>query len=74
MQWIKFIVITLAAILILVYEYTKLEQSDKKEKIAVGMLLIVIWLLAGVLVIWGDQLVSADRITQMYKPIQGILE
>lgn len=74
MEWIKVAGITICVILIILYEWPKMNQNQKREKVAFASLTAIGWLLALFLLFFPDMPGPTKMITHIFKPIIKIFE
>ncbi|MFD0679801.1 MULTISPECIES: hypothetical protein [unclassified Paenibacillus] len=74
MRWATIMVITVIAVLIAMYEWPKMNQHLKKEKVTFAAITIIGWLLAILLVFNPDMPGPTQMVDAIYKPLGKFLE
>ncbi|MDQ0164025.1 hypothetical protein [Aeribacillus alveayuensis] len=73
MMFITFIGVTVATILIILFEWSRMNKKQKKEKWTVVILTMSGWILAILLVFFSNMLGPADLINMIFKPLGKFL-
>jgi hypothetical protein len=73
MMFITFIGVTVATILIILFEWSRMNKKQKKEKWTVVILTMSGWILAILLVFFSDIPGPADLINMIFKPLGKFL-
>jgi hypothetical protein len=72
MSWSFFICVTIAVLLITWFEWSKLKQKPKKDKVAFISLLLIVWLLS---MLDLPNTPGPTTVLQIiFKPFKGLLE
>ncbi|WP_028400700.1 hypothetical protein [Ectobacillus panaciterrae] len=74
MKWITVAGITVCVVLIVLYEWPKMDRNQKKEKAAFVTLTAMGWLLAILLLFFPDMPGPTQMIEKIFKPLGKILE
>lgn len=74
MKWVTILGITVCAALIVVYEWPKLNQNQKKEKTAVVTFTAMGWLLAILLLFFPEMPGPTQIIEKIYEPLSKLLK
>ncbi|BBH19123.1 hypothetical protein Back11_04680 [Paenibacillus baekrokdamisoli] len=74
MRWAAILGITVIVVLMAMYEWPKMNQHLKKEKVAFAAILIIGWLLAILLVFYPDMPGPTQMVDAIYKPLGKLLE
>jgi hypothetical protein len=73
MIWTVF-AITVGVVLLILYEWPKMKQNQKKEKAAFVTLTAMGWLLAILLVFFPDMPGPTQMIEKLFKPLGKLIE
>ncbi|CUB08490.1 hypothetical protein BN2127_JRS1_00272 [Bacillus cereus] len=74
MKWLTMAGITVSLFLIILYEWPKMTQNQKKEKATFVILTMMGWLLAILLLFFPDVPGPTQIIEKLFKPLGTILE
>lgn len=74
MKWVTILGVTVCIFLFTLYEWPKMEKNQKKEKVTFGILTILGWLLAILLLFFPDIPGPTQMINSLFKPLSHLLE
>ncbi|MGP0690230.1 hypothetical protein ACW5UC_27180 [Priestia aryabhattai] len=74
MKWITVLGITICVVLIVWYEWPKINRNQKKEKVVFVALTAMGWLLAILLLFFPDMPGPTQMIEMLFKPLGKMLE
>ncbi|MED1472732.1 hypothetical protein [Bacillus salipaludis] len=74
MKWLEVIGITVCVVLIILFEWPKMEQNQKKEKTAFVTITAVGWILGILLLFFPDMPGPTQMIEILFKPLGKMLE
>ncbi|MDQ6601006.1 hypothetical protein [Bacillus salipaludis] len=74
MKWLAVIGITVCVVLIILFEWPKMEQNQKKEKTAFVTITAVGWILGILLLFFPDMPGPTQMIEVLFKPLGKMIE
>lgn len=74
MKWGVVIMVTFIIGLIVLYEWPKINQDEKKEKITFAVLTLIGWGLAVILAFFPEMPGPTDMVNKIYNPLSQLLE
>ncbi|WP_028782358.1 hypothetical protein [Thalassobacillus devorans] len=74
MNWLSFFGVSIVVLLIILYEWPKMEENQVKEKRLFIVLVFGTWVIAGMLIFFPDLPGPIDLITYLFSPMEDIIE
>jgi hypothetical protein len=74
MKWIKVAGITVCVVLIVLYEWPKMDRNQKREKAAFVTLSMMGWLLAILLLFFPDMPGPTQMIEKVFEPLRKMIQ
>ncbi|WP_324656848.1 hypothetical protein [Bacillus cereus] len=74
MKWITLIGVTIWLILIILYEWPKMNEKQKKERVAILILTVMGWLTTILLLFFPDIPGPTQIISKIFKPLSKVFE
>ncbi|GGC78632.1 hypothetical protein GCM10007216_06400 [Thalassobacillus devorans] len=73
MNWLSLIGVSLVVLLLFLYEWSKMDHTQVKEKRTFIFLLAGVWLIAVMLIFFPDVSGPIDLITFLFRPMENFL-
>ncbi|WP_095022323.1 hypothetical protein [Bacillus thuringiensis] len=74
MKWTTVVGVTIWSILIILYEWPKMKQNQKKEKVAILILTAIGWLTTILFLFFPDIPGPTQAISNIFKPLSKVFE